>query len=68
VNWQPIDTAPQDGSDVLVYDGYDVHKAKYEEGRGWMESSFDQSYAQDLFHDPILWMSISDLLKLLEHL
>ncbi len=68
INWQLIETAPLDGTDVLVYDGYDIWKAYYEVDRGWIESSFDWCNEQDLFHKPTHWLPISDLLQLLGHL
>ena len=62
INWQPIATAPLDGTDVLVYDGYDVWKACYEvESVLWLESC--QKVVSSLFHEPTHWLPISDLLQ-----
>lgn len=65
INWQPIFTAPLDGTDVIVYDGYDVWKAYYrKDTNSWIISgSFEV-----LFHEPTHWLPVSDLLQPLGHL
>lgn len=78
INWQPISTAPLDGTDVLIYDGYDVWKAyakwdTWSPPRGcykWYCSfiSDDDVHSVSLYHEPTHWLPISDLLKPLGHL
>ena len=68
INWQPMSTAPLDGTYILVYDGYDVWKAQWDsEESTWFHSDCDLRW-KSLFHEPIYWLSISDLLKPLGHL
>lgn len=79
INWQPISTAPLDGTDVFVYDGYDIWKAYYyDSDNDWYPSLVDNLWVspdnhafiprRPLFHEPTHWLPISDLLKPLGHL
>ena len=58
--WQPIETAPQDGSTVLVWDGHDVMTARniligeLETGEPVFQWCADQSCAEDPTH----WMPL----------
>lgn len=71
INWQPISTAPLDGTDVLVYDGYDVWKAWYNSVTGLWTHSVAITKVQrkiQLFYEPTHWLPVSDLLQPLGHL
>jgi len=79
INWQPISTAPLDGTDVLIYDGYDVWKAWYNNtDKYWFPSLTDEYWIiptdhsliprRPLYHEPTHWLPISDLLEPLGHL
>ena len=39
INWQPISTAPLDGTDILMYDGYDVWKSYRVKNRWYLSSN-----------------------------
>lgn len=67
INWQPIATAPLDGTYILVYDGYDVWKASWRKNK-WYCDSCQFQHETPLFHKPTHWLPISDLLKPLGHL
>ena len=35
-NWQPIDTAPKDGTRILAVEGCDVYAVEWVDGEGWV--------------------------------
>jgi hypothetical protein len=58
VGWQPIETAPKDGTIVLVWDGENMAVADwvefpYRPGGGWMEGI-------EVFSDPTHWMPLPE--------
>lgn len=67
INWQPIETAPLNGDYIFVYDGYDVWKAFYKKHK-WFCDSCQSQHQTPLFHEPVMWLPISDLLQPLGHL
>lgn len=46
MEWQPIETAPKDGSDVLVYSQYGTYVAAYE------DRDIEWWHVSDGKHDP----------------
>jgi len=59
MNWQPIETAPKDGTGVLVYSNGRVVSAYFSKSQDeWLEVIHDYS-----FYDPTHWMPLPELPK-----
>jgi hypothetical protein len=54
--WQPIETAPKDGSRFLLYDGFIMAVAKWS-GRDWVMAWNNDSLTEDN-HTPSHWMPL----------
>ena len=52
--WQPIETAPKDGTEILAYDGFDRHIIYWCEEQGYWASK-----ASD-FSSPDLWQPLPE--------
>jgi hypothetical protein len=55
MEWQPIETAPKDGSPVLAFDGEDIAVVTYyhaSDTLGWWEVIYDVEF------DPTHWMPL----------
>lgn len=68
INWQSMYTAPKDGTDVLIYDGYDIWKAYRVKNKWWLSTNNAGLAGVPLYYKPIMWLPISDLLLPLGHL
>lgn len=56
--WQPIETAPMDGREILTLNARgDMHLIFWHEENGW-EHSFYHGFS---VHTPILWMPLPDV-------
>jgi hypothetical protein len=66
MQWQPIETAPRDGTAVLLTDGFDVAVARWEDtgmrfqNLAWVVSRYiDGEYNSTVdFDDPTHWMPL----------
>lgn len=56
--WQPIETAPKDGTDILGWDGGDITVCRF--SRGSWELSVTGWYAEDSDFDPTHWMNLPE--------
>ena len=54
MEWQPIETAPKDGTRVLIFSVDEVVVAHYE-GDMWCENEYD-----NLWHNPTHWMPLPE--------
>ena len=60
-HWQPIDTAPKDGSDILVADKDGDMAVVYWHAGGHFELTFQGLYAAEgEFENPTHWMPLPD--------
>ena len=61
MSWQPIDTAPKDGTVVLVWTRTGYHLAVYfmVQPEGWMEKDGNYLLAEDTTGLPTYWMPLS---------
>lgn len=63
-DWQPMETAPKDGSYVLIFDGEDVVMAR------WLKSKINERWSDDWYDDKdynadaIFWMPLPEPPKL----
>lgn len=60
--WRPIESAPKDGTHVLIADEICVSEARYiERSEGWWIANTDPTDAHDgQFHNPTHWMPKPD--------
>lgn len=58
VKWQPIETAPKDGTSILVTDGFDVCDAYFRGGDWWQYQCGDDWYSTSI--NPTHWMPLPD--------
>lgn len=57
MTWQLIDTAPKDGTDVLLSDQHNIHIAYWDLGNSWW------SIDGYVFEEPTHWMPLPELPK-----
>lgn len=57
--WQPIETAPKDGTGILAWDSYDDHTVVFwsEKARAWV-LNVPGSYCADRTHTFTHWMPL----------
>ena len=71
MNWKPIETAPKDGTEILVSQAYDAdgkvldyedfclftHRASWWKSEGWIVYN-SQVREQQVFFEPTHWMPV----------
>lgn len=60
MKWQPISTAPKDGTDILGYDGYQMTTVTWFEIGKWWSLVAPGSYAEDSEWTPTHWMPLPE--------
>lgn len=63
--WQPIETAPKDGTQVLITDGtglcavasWEDYAAELYDGVGWRDAG-DMGWGGTVYHAPTHWMPL----------
>lgn len=58
MKWQPIETAPRDGTRVLIYNGEDVLEARYCFGC-WQDPVYSE-WMGDVAGKPTHWMPLPE--------
>ena len=57
--WRPIETAPKDGTSILVSDGAEVDQAEFWDDRGyWVAIGGKCAAGNGLGYDPTHWMPL----------
>jgi hypothetical protein len=67
MNWQPIETAPKDGTVIIIYDTeWGVYAAEWSPSwygdttnQGWIEARFDEEYGS-YAKNATLWMPLPE--------
>lgn len=66
MEWQPIETAPKDGTPILAWNGFSQQVIEYSESsvfgrRKWVFGECEGSYnARQEFDDPTHWMPLPE--------
>jgi hypothetical protein len=66
MNWQPIDTAPKDGTKILVFDGVDMTTVRWMDGRSewwpgeWQLVCAGMNAEECEFYKPTHWMPLPE--------
>lgn len=57
--WMPIESAPKDGTKLLVWDGYEITSAKYDPEYTWWEICVpSDGYVESNCIAPTHWMPL----------
>lgn len=76
-DWQPIETAPKDGTEIIITNGYEIYTARYYEGvvtnnKPWFAKSADGELFNDGYdhenrpvymYKPTHWQPLPEITK-----